>query len=70
MTAETANTVLELTRQVTNLVQEGQFNLAVAKLVETVRADQSVYDAVVANLNEYILKGDLDDLIATVEMVK
>lgn len=70
MTAESANAVLELTRQVSNLIQEGQFSLATAKLVETARADQALYDTVVKNLEEYVLKGDIDDLIATVEMVR
>ncbi|AGS81985.1 hypothetical protein O152_gp100 [Pseudomonas phage PaBG] len=70
MTAESANAVLELTRQVSNLIQEGQFSLATAKLVETARADQTLYEAVLNNLKEYVLKGDIDDLIATVEMVR
>lgn len=70
MTAESANAVLELTRQVSNLVQEGQFSLATAKLVETARADLALYEAVLKNLKEYVLKGDIDDLIATVEMVR
>ena len=68
MTAQTANATLELTRQVANLIQEGQFTLAVAKLADAARADQAVYEAVVENLKNYVLKGDLDDLIATVEM--
>lgn len=70
MSAEVAHVVAEKTRYVANLVKEGQFSLAVAQLTETARTDEAVYKAVVDNLKDYIFQGDLDDLMATVEMVK
>lgn len=70
MTAESATLTLEKTRQVANLMQQGQFNMAVHTLVEVARADEAVYTKVKENLSTYLLKGDIDDLIATVEMVK
>lgn len=70
MTAEVALVVAEKTRHVANLVQQGQFSLAVHHLTEVARADQSIFDAVFTNLKDYILKSDLDDLLATVDMVK
>lgn len=70
MTAEAVTLTLEKTRQVGNLMQQGQFNMAVHTLVEVARADDAVYTKVKENLSTYLLKGDIDDLIATVEMVK
>ena len=70
MTAEAVTLTLEKTRQVSNLMQQGQFNMAVHTLVEVARADDAVYNKVKENLSTYLLKGDIDDLIATVEMVK
>lgn len=70
MTAEAVTLTLEKTRQVGNLMQQGQFNMAVHTLVEVARADDAVYNKVKENLSTYLLKGDIDDLIATVEMVK
>lgn len=70
MTAEAVTLTLEKTRQVGNLMQQGQFNMAVHTLVEVARADEAIYVQVKENLSTYLLKGDIDDLIATVEMVK
>ena len=70
MTAEVAHVVAEKTRYVANLVKQGSFTLAVAQLVETAQADVEIYKAVCENLKTYIFQGDLDDLMATVEMVK
>lgn len=70
MTAEIAHVVAEKTRHVANLMQQGQFSLAVHHLVEVVRTDQNIYEKVTENLKDYVLKSDLDDLIATVDMVK
>lgn len=70
MTAESAALTLEKTRQVANLMQQGQFNMAIHTLVEVARTDEAVYSKVKENLSTYLLKGDIDDLIATVEMVK
>ena len=50
MTAEVALVVAEKTRHVANLVQQGQFSLAVHHLTEVARADQSIFDAVSTNL--------------------
>lgn len=70
MSAETAHVIAEKTRYVANLVAQGQFNLATAQLVDVARADANIYAAVLKNLEDYVFKGDLDDLKATVEMVK
>ncbi|MNR03103.1 hypothetical protein D3C85_1189840 [compost metagenome] len=70
MSAETAHVIAEKTRYVANLVAQGQFSLATAQLVDVARADTKIYDAVLKNLEDYVFKGDLDDLKATVEMVK
>lgn len=68
--AEVAHVIAEKTRYVANLVAQGQFTLATAQLVEVARADANLYAAVTTNLEQYVFKGDLDDLKATVEMVK
>lgn len=70
MSAETAHVIAEKTRYIANLARDGQFTLAVAGLVEVARADANIYAAVVSNLEDYVYKSDLDDLLATVEMVK
>lgn len=70
MTAEIAHVVAEKTRHVANLMQQGQFSLAVHHLTEVARADTKIYEKVTENLKDYVLKSDLDDLIATVDMVK
>ncbi len=70
MTAEVAHVSIEKTRRIANLVKQGQYTLALHELVETARADENLYAGVVKNLESYIFKGDLDDLMATVEMVK
>lgn len=70
MTAATAHVVIEKTRQIANLAQQGNFNLAVAGLVEAYKADPKIYDAIVERLPDYLYKSDLDDLVATVDMVK
>lgn len=70
MTAEIAHVVAEKTRFVANLVQQGQFSLAVHHMVEAARADQNIYEEIVKNLKDYVLKSDLDDILATVDMVK
>jgi hypothetical protein len=70
MKAENTGVVLEKTRQIANLAQEGLFNLAVAGLVDVARADESMYNEIVQKLPSYLLQGDIDDILATVEMVK
>lgn len=70
MSAETAHVIAEKTRYTANLVAQGRFSLATAQLVELARADDALYQSVLKNLEDYVYKGDLDDLIATVEMVK
>lgn len=70
MKAENTGVVLEKTRQIANLAQEGLFNLAVAGLVDVARADESMYNEIVQKLPSYLLQGDIDDMLATVEMVK
>ncbi len=62
MTAEAVTLTLEKTRQVGNLMQQGQFNMAVHTLVEVARADDSVYNKVKENLSTYLLKGDIDGI--------
>ena len=69
MSAETATVTLEKTRHVANLMQQGQFSLSVASLVEVARADQNLYKAILKNLENYVLRSDLQDLEATVDMV-
>lgn len=70
MTVESTSVELEVTRQVSNMVQEGLYNLAVAKLVDVARTDEQMYKSIVDKLPAYLLKGDIDDLLAVVEMVK
>jgi len=70
MKAENTSVVLEKTRQIANLAQEGLFNLAVAGLVDVARADENLYNEIVQKLPSYLLQGDIDDILATVEMVK
>lgn len=68
--AAAANNLLEKTRQVANLVQEGQFTMAVHHLAQCATQGDEFFSQVCANLESYILKSDLDDLIATVSMVR
>jgi hypothetical protein len=69
MSAEIATVTMEKTRHVANLMQQGQFSLSVSSLVEVAKADPNLYKAVLKNLENYVLRSDLQDLEATVDMV-